>query len=207
VTTRADSPPLDSRTVDLLQTVARVMASQSKIKYAIGGGIAVISHGVMRNTADVDVFIGTTKQAAKAALFRALMDAGLIIEEVYPPAHYFAFRLSHGDPRIRVDLLFTNDPLELDAVRESERGGMWGVDFNVFPPALLAAIKWNTDETRHRMDVGLMLDRGVVTPAAVHQELESVDEDEAARFVRYVTQRRRDAQKPKRNPWPRKSRS
>lgn len=183
-----DSPPLDPRTVDLLRTVARVMSKYPRVKYAIGGGIAVICHGVTRNTADVDVFL-KVKEADKAKLLGAFRAEGLIIDAPFPPYHYFVFRLEHGDPRVRIDLLFTNNELELDAVTGAERSGMWGVEFNVFPPDLLAAIKWNTQDLRHRGDVQLMLDRGVVTPAAVHQALDKW--------------RLAQARKPKKNPWPR----
>lgn len=175
-------PPLDPRTVNLLQTTARIFKALD-IAYTVGGGMAVLLHGVSRHTNDVDVFL---LKKDRAALFAALRKDGLLVAPVMDPYHYMAWRPEHNDPRIRIDLLFPEDPLEKFTVRHPQKGAMWDAEFNVTSPAMLAAIKFMTGEARHRNDALQLLEHGATTKKAVYDLLQAEDPKSATRFVKWL---------------------
>lgn len=185
--------PLDPRVIALLKTATGVLR-RLKVKYAIGGGIALIVHGVARSTSDVDVF---ALAKDRARILSALRKAGLIVDGAMEPFHYQAWRLADHDPRIRIDVLFPNAELEKFAVRHPQPVRAWDEDFDAMPPNILAAVKFMSGETKHRQDVRLMLERGVVEARAVYDLLASEDPREATAFARWT-------KAPKKKPNPRR---
>jgi hypothetical protein len=55
----------------------------AKVEYAVVGGIAVIAHGYLRATHDLDLFIRPTEENARAA-FQALQVLGVPLEGLEP---------------------------------------------------------------------------------------------------------------------------
>ncbi len=191
------SPPIDPRTVVLLRRVVAVF-KRLRVPYAIGGGIAVIAHGVARNTSDVDAFVLARN---RKKILGAVRRAGLTVDAAMDPFHYMAWDPSDNDLRIRVDILFSEEAREKFAVRHPAKVKVWGEEFNVFHPILLAAVKFATGEVRHRNDVRLMLDQGIVTAHTVRDAL-AVDDPALARsFVAWASRTpRRKKQNPRRHP-------
>lgn len=189
-------PPLDSRTVNLLQTTARVFKALG-VNYTVGGGMAVLVHGVSRHTDDVDVFL---LKKDRARIFAALRKEGMMIMPAMEPYHYMAFRLEYTDPRIHIDLLFPEDPLEQFSVRHPQRGALWDAEFNVTSPAMLVAIKYATNEPRHRNDAFLLLQQGATTKKAVYDLLHSEDPKVATQFVNWLRRMENGGKGTKKNP-------
>lgn len=181
-------PPLDARVVELLRIVTEVVAPASPV-YAIAGGIAVLTYGIARNTADVDVFLPDN---VRKAVFSSLRENGLDITPIFPPFHYMAWLPQHGDPRIHIDLMFPNDDLERYGMKHPVRGGMWGMEYNVLSPTVLAAIKFKADSNdddshRHLDDVTALYKNGIVKSSSVKQMLEQeADEKTVARFLKHI---------------------
>jgi hypothetical protein len=55
----------------------------AKVEYAVVGGVAVIAHGYLRATNDLDVFIRPTEENARAA-FSALLALGVQLGDLQP---------------------------------------------------------------------------------------------------------------------------
>jgi hypothetical protein len=55
----------------------------AKVEYAVVGGMAVIAHGYVRATHDIDLFIRPTEENARAA-FKALLALGIPLEGLEP---------------------------------------------------------------------------------------------------------------------------
>ncbi len=181
-------PPLDARVVELLHAVSKLIEPLGKT-YAVAGGIAVLTHGISRNTADVDVFL---PDSVRTRVFTVLRKAGMDITPIFPPFHYMAWLPEHGDPRIHIDLMFPNDDLERYGMKHPVRGGMWGIAYNVLSPTVLAAIKFKADSNdeeshRHLDDVTALYKGGIVKASSVKLMLEQEgDEETVARFLKHI---------------------
>jgi len=55
----------------------------AKVEYVVVGGVAVIAHGYVRTTQDLDLFIRPTEENARAA-FKALQALGIPLEGIEP---------------------------------------------------------------------------------------------------------------------------
>jgi hypothetical protein len=166
---------LDPRVIDLLERVIAAM-QKAGIPYAIGGGIAVIAHGVQRTTVDVDLFV---RDQERARALRALRDVGLLTDKVFEPAHYLAFDPKHNDPRIRVDVLVPFDDPELGAIEYPQLVRIGDTpDVHVFPAELLVMSKFYTDPNERpddRRDIHRLLREGAFEPETVRILLAGFD--------------------------------
>lgn len=197
-----DTPPLDSRVVELLRIAATTFDALD-IQYALVGGMAMLTYGVLRNTADVDAFL---PEKAKEKVFKALRKQGLDILSGASDHEFYAVKPGHNQGNsveIRIDLMFPNDSLELFGMKYPRRGSMWGVEYNVLTAPILAAIKFRANDEsipelrKHGIDVDMLYRKGIISAVAVHTLLE--DDIEKALFAQRIG--RLNANTPKKNPW------
>jgi len=170
--------PHDPRVRELLLAFLK-MASITRRSYAVGGALAMSAHGYVRQTSDVDAFL---LDEHRLEWLRAARSVGLIVDEVFSKVHYMAFFPRHGDPRIRIDMLFPADEPELSAVEYPVRASIGGIATNVFPLALLAIDKFASDRPEDHRDFERMLHLGMFDPADLRVIIASFDPDMAKRF-------------------------
>jgi hypothetical protein len=180
------NPPVDPRVVALLRRVASALQG---IRYVIGGGVAVVAHGYLRHTSDVDVF---ALEGARPRVLAALRKAGLKIVPIMDPSMYAAWPpdATPDDIEVHVDILFTPIELEMWAVRHPARLTLWGADVPVMRPVVLAAIKFLTGEERHLADVRRMLDLGIVEAGKVERMIAAESAEDGVAFQAWVASRR-----------------
>jgi hypothetical protein len=65
------------------QTLLLAAFAAAKVEYAVVGGMAVIAHGYIRTTNDLDIFIRPTEENALAA-FNALLALGVPLDGLQP---------------------------------------------------------------------------------------------------------------------------
>jgi hypothetical protein len=87
---------------DLDRIVASLKTHQ--VEFIIVGGFAVIYHGYVRNTKDLDVFIRRTEENA-ARTVAALEDAGFGFPELTPRVFLDGKGVLLGEPPMRVDII------------------------------------------------------------------------------------------------------
>jgi hypothetical protein len=147
--------------------------------YAIGGALAMGAHGYQRHTNDLDAFLLAEN---KLAWLQAAQKVGLIVDPVFRGIHYIAFFQKHGDPRIRIDLLFPSEEIEVEAVRHPVVRPIGNIRAKVFPIELLAADKFLSDRPEDQHDFEAMLSRGLFEPLTVAAMLAPVDKAAARRL-------------------------
>jgi hypothetical protein len=69
---------MNSKQISLLAAFAA-----AKVEFAVVGGVAVIAHGYVRTTRDLDIFIRPTEENARAA-FNALLAHGVPLDGLGP---------------------------------------------------------------------------------------------------------------------------
>lgn len=98
--------PEDSGQTTELDDLERIVASLNKngVDFMIIGGYAVIFHGYVRNTKDLDILIRRTPENARRAV-AALEQAGCACPELTPELFMSGKGITFGAPPIRVDVL------------------------------------------------------------------------------------------------------
>lgn len=123
------------------------------IDYAVGGAVAMSVAGYTRQTEDLDVFFN---HRDTPTMLRALRAASIRFATLAEPNHY-AIIPSVENPDHPVDLLFTPEDLEVDAVAFPDAAavsvGRRTVTVNVFPPVLLKTAKVRSDRAKDHDDV------------------------------------------------------
>lgn len=121
------------------------------------GGYAVMAHGHVRATSDLDVWVRPTRENA-ARVLAAMQEFGLppglamegLIETGSPPPTGFRF----GRPPLAVDLLTSIQGVEFeDAWRTSEVRVLDGLEIRVIGRQALIANKRSTGRTKDAADV------------------------------------------------------
>lgn len=84
----------------------RIVASLNKncVEFLIVGGYAVIFHGHVRNTKDLDIFIRRAPDNARRAV-AALEEIGFACPELTPELFEAGKGITFGEPPIRVDVI------------------------------------------------------------------------------------------------------
>lgn len=181
-----NKPPLDTRVIELLKITAEILDDLG-VNYAVVGGIAMITHGVIRNTADVDVFL---PEADMERILDAFEARNFRIDSL-SDFHFIAVKPGHNvgdDATIRIDLMFPCEAIQLFGMRHALRDGMWGISYRVLRAPVLAAIKFmaNDDDPecwRHGMDVDLLRRAGLIDLDAVATLISDSRRCKEARFV------------------------
>jgi hypothetical protein len=174
-----DPWPYDPRVQELLKAFLR-MAKKTHKPYAIGGALAMAAHGYVRQTTDVDAFL---RDEDRLDWLRAARAEGLHIDELYHRIHYIAFDLKHGDPRIRIDLMFPAEEPALSAIDIPDTATIGNLSFDVFPIDMLVIAKFDSDRDKDQNDVAAMYHLGLFDPVRVHKIMSSLDRDMATRFA------------------------
>lgn len=159
--------PFDPRVRELLVAFLE-MAKLTGRPYAIGGALAMSGHGYTRQTSDVDAFL---RYEDRLEWLRAARKVGLLTDEVFRGVHYFAFMPEHGDPRIRIDLLFPAEEIEAAAIDDPVPVRIGGVVVEAFRVELLAAAKLLSDRPGDQRDFQAMLELGLFEPATLQMLL------------------------------------
>jgi hypothetical protein len=182
--------PYDIRLKELLVAFLKAAKRTGK-PYAIGGSLAMSAHGYTRNTTDIDAFL---LEADRLDWIRALRAQGLTIDSIFRGHHYIAFYPHHGDPRIRIDLLFPAGEPELSAVEYPDTSKIGAFTVAVFPLDLLVVAKFLSDVPEHQRDFDTMFNLGLVDPQRVKRILTSI---EPASIVRVFNKRVTQLSRPK----------
>lgn len=165
---------------DLFKLIAPTL-KKTRVDYAIGGAVAMSAAGYTRQTEDVDVFFNY-KDTSK--VLRALRDAKIRFATLAEPYHY-AIIPDVEDPDHRIDLMFTSDDLEMDAVQFPETTtasvGMRKVTVEVFPSLLLKTAKVVSDRDKDHDDVRRMHARGLIDPSEIVKTLRAYREPSPAK--------------------------
>ena len=190
---------LDPRVIDLMRRLMLAL-EPAKIEYAIGGAVAMYAHGYRRHTSDVDAFIA---DSVRIKAIRLVREQGLEIMPVFPPHHYAAYDPKHGDPEIRIDLMFPADEPELSAIDFPDRKTIGGMKRNVFPSALLVIAKFYANRAKDKFDIAAMLEVGAFDADEVVRILSGYDPDlvpEFREFMRSITEPTAPRKRPDRKP-------
>jgi hypothetical protein len=159
---------VDSRLFKLIKPVL----DTTGVDYAIGGAVAMSIAGYTRQTEDLDVFF---KHTDRPLVLRALRAAGITFATVADPYQY-AIIPSLKNPDRRVDLLFTSEDLEVDAVgfpdEEIVSVGKYKVAVKVFPALLIKTAKVRSDREKDHDDVRRMYERGLIDPDEIVDTLQ-----------------------------------
>jgi hypothetical protein len=173
----------DPRLRELLVAFMK-MAKEVKRPYAVGGALAMAAQGYARQTTDLDAFL--LRQDA-LAWFRAARAQGLSVSPVFEGHHYFAWMRKHGDPEVRIDLMFPSEEIYLSGVREPKRAKIGDVASVVLPIELVAAAKFTSDRDKDRLDFDAMLRRGLFEPETAAFLLRAAgDRAEARALLRHA---------------------
>ncbi len=131
---------MDADLTKLLRTVAREL-DELDADWAVGGAVAMGTHGFVRATQDIDLFIA---DEVREDLLERLSAQGIYAEEVFEPVHYTIVpRRQAAD--VRLDLLFPASAPETLAMMQARRAKVAGVDVPVWPLEHLVAAKLLTD--------------------------------------------------------------
>jgi hypothetical protein len=182
-----ESGLMDPRVLELIRRAASAL-DPLDVPYAVGGAVAMAAHGYARYTSDLDIF---ALDEGKSSILRALRKEGFIVEPLMPPMHYIAFLREHGDPTVRVDILFPADEPALSAIEYPVTTHIAGTDVKVFPVDMLVAAKFYSDRPQDLHDIAAMLERGIFEPEEVHRLIGSIDPEGAADFAVLIQELRR----------------
>lgn len=168
------APYTPLKPADLFALIAPTL-KKLKVDYAVGGAVAMAAHGYVRDTTDLDVFFKSEDANKVLSAFRKKFRVGTFME----PYHY-AIQPDLREPDVRVDLLFTSDDLERDAVEFPDRAQIVSnkkkLSVDVFPLDVLVAAKLVSDRTKDHADVLLLYQRGLFEPKKVRLILEQNEE-------------------------------
>lgn len=165
-------PKIDA---DLFERI-EPMLKKTRVDYAIGGAVAMAAAGYARQTEDLDVFF---RHEDTPVVLRALRSEGVRFATIAEPYHY-AIIPSVKNPDHRVDLLFTSEDLEVDAVSFPDAVkvmvGNRKATVSIFPPLLLKSTKVRSERQKDHDDVRRMHDRGLIDPAEIVKVLRHYQE-------------------------------
>ncbi len=116
-----------------LDDIERIVASLNKnhVDFMIIGGYAVIFHGYVRNTKDLDILIRRTPENARRTV-AALEEAGCACPELTPELFMSGKGITFGDAPMRVDILAEVRGVKFDDAwsrKQTSRFGTLGANF------------------------------------------------------------------------------
>jgi hypothetical protein len=173
---------VDSRLLKLIKPTL----DKTKVDYAIGGAVAMSFAGYTRQTEDIDVFF---KHTDRPLVLRALRAAGIPFATIADPYQYAIIPSLKNLDR-RIDLLFTSDDIEVDAVAfpdEVTAGvGKSLAVIKVFPAVLIKTAKVRSDRQKDHDDVRRMYERGLIDEKEIVDTLRHYREPGAAKRLRDI---------------------
>jgi hypothetical protein len=195
----ANTSPFNTRVIRLLRALSRAVHGQ---KYVVGGGVAVVSAGYLRNTMDVDVFAAPKGGAAIAA---ALRGEGMVVHSV-TDSHIVAFFeddniefiAARQQPEYRIDLLVAISEPETSSIRTAQVVQLAELPIAVMRTDYLVAMKLLLGRPKDLLDAEEIARRGAVDLKRVHYLISVSDPDHAA-FER-LTALHRSLAAPRPNP-------
>lgn len=193
----ADCPPdFPLGVYDTLATAAAAF-KKAKLRYAVGGAVAMYAGGYARNTADVDVFI---VEKDLDEILDALRLAGFQIVEI-SDSQYHAQLPRYAKSRIRVDILVSWAPPETVPIFHPTRRKIGAVNFPAFNlhevVASKATIGMETSAwAKGKNDILAMYLDGLIDLPAIRQFL--VDND--VPYLEEFDMIAADVSKPRTNP-------
>jgi hypothetical protein len=168
----------------MLKEVAGVL-NEARVPYAVGGAVAMALYGVRRATMDVDIF---SLESAKRKVLRALRNIGYEIEPAGAPFLYLAYPPWQTSGRdVRVDLLFPADEPDISGVETAQNIEVEpGLKVKVFSLVMLTLSRLYSDQPRHRTDLYLLHERGLLPVEEAMEILEEYDPRTAREFQELV---------------------
>lgn len=143
--------------MDLLEELVRVTKEleKHKVEYAVCGGIAVLVHGIVRNTIDIDILIHEEAlEAAKSASAAAGFDfeSGWIpIPGDKAPRVFRLLKIKERD-YVMLDLMIVDESLE-DFWKDRFRCPFGDKQINVISKSSLIKMKSQSKRLKDQMDV------------------------------------------------------
>lgn len=174
-------------TKEQLIELTNKIAKLAGVNRAVGGGVAVFTHGYRRDTADVDVFFHYSDQKKVLHAANQILDESFILEEL-APSHWTITHES-SPPDERIDLLFATGDPEESAIEMAIPKTYRGVSTMIFPVDLLVVSKFLTerDDPKDSLDIYSLLRRGAVTVDDVVLRLRQMGLDaDVERFMNFV---------------------
>lgn len=143
----------------MLRLIVRV-ARRAKVKFGIGGGVAVAAHGYRRDTMDVDAFFHYEDRQKVLRAFRLLVGTTYALEPL-DASHWIAIPPG-AEPDERIDLLFATGDPEESAIELSKMGTYRGVQAPMFPVDWLIVTKYlaDRDDPKDWLDIYALHQRG-----------------------------------------------
>ncbi len=149
-------------TLNLVNEIVAGIRETHDLDIALGGGYAVISHGVGRTTTDVDFYIYTEgvqensdrlfrliKQAVPDYFEIKIMEGSKIVDDPFPYDIVFLSDKTGQYPRI--DFIIPRYKWELEGIRESKP--LEDISFPVLPKPYLIAMKLRAGGPKDRYDI------------------------------------------------------
>jgi hypothetical protein len=164
--------------VNELLAVVRDVVDPLGVDYAIGGALAMASHGYSRQTSDVDLFVA---EKDRGKVLHALRAAGLHVSDVMRPHHYIAEKPEHSDdPDARIDVMVPAGEPDITAIEWPDRRAIvsGGAKLNVVEANLLAMMKFYSDRDDDERDLKQLYERGIFEPDKVRKMIASIDNED-----------------------------
>jgi hypothetical protein len=149
-------------TLNLLNSIVEKLRRSCSVDIALGGGFAVIAHGVGRTTADVDFYIYSELILENSAAFFELLKKAVpgnfevnVVEGSKTPDDPFPYDIvflsdkAGGYPRI--DLIIPRFKWELEGIKASKP--LEDIPFPVLPKPYLIAVKLRAGGPKDNYDV------------------------------------------------------
>lgn len=169
-------------TPKLREVIRRALPALAKARspHAIGGAVALSTHGIVRETMDLDVFL---HEESIYKIFTELRKAGFEIKEA-GYMQYWAIlpKFAKYLPDYRIDLLVTATPSDTSAIESPVQVKLVGENAKVFPATELAASKFLRAEPKDRQDVERILKLGLTSFFKVYSMLDKETHDDAEEF-------------------------
>lgn len=154
----------------MLRLVVRV-AKRAKVKFGIGGGVAVAAHSYRRDTADVDAFFHYEDRQSVLRALRLVAGTTYTVEQL-DASHWIAVPPG-AEPDERIDLQFATGGPENSAIEMSKPGIYRGVTAPVFPVDWLIITKYLADrnDPKDWLDIYALHQRGAFDISSISKKL------------------------------------
>lgn len=186
------SPYVSPRVAELLAKLKKI-TMEARSPHAVGGALAMATHGYRRHTDDIDVFVRPEdlrkwKAAARKhglILFDPSGNDAQIV--AYMPKHIDAEN-PRAIPDEHIDFLPATDDAEREALEHAAPGDVGGKKFNVVTADFLAMIKVLSDrDWKDHPDFFAMLDKDIVFVETIRFMVSKFGAAELRRFDKIVT--------------------
>lgn len=101
--------------------------NKHQVEFLIVGGYAVVYHGHVRNTQDLDLFVRPTAENARRTV-AALEEAGFASPDLKPEVFTADNGISLGEPPVRVDVLSRLPGVEFDDAWNRRETSVFGAE-------------------------------------------------------------------------------